>query len=215
MPSERFLKLPVEKRQRIVKAGFNEFCREPVSNANINNIIKGAGISRGSFYTYFEDKLDLLRYILAEGMREYEEILLRFLEESGGDLFECARLLYESYSRELRVTEKINFLRNIFADSGLVMELFRSGSAPEKSEVQKCFFSFCEKAFGHLDRQKYGIDEAHFLYALPMISMVAARGAAIAAACPEKEEEVLRDVRYELDILKYGVLRREQRGLTE
>ena len=215
MPSERFLKLPAEKRQRILRAGFREFCQEPVSSASINNIIKEAEISRGSFYTYFEDKLDLLRYILAEGMREHEEILLHFLEESGGDLFECARLLYDSCSRELRATEKISFLKNIFADSGLLMELFHSGSASEKSEAQKCFSSFCKKAFERLDRQKYGVDEVHFLYALPMISMIAARGAAIAATCPEREEEVLRDVRYELDILKYGVLRREQKGLTE
>ncbi len=63
MPSERFLKLSEEKQKRIVEAAVNEFARVPFENVSINQIIREADISRGSFYTYFEDKRDLLGYV--------------------------------------------------------------------------------------------------------------------------------------------------------
>ena len=64
MPTQRFLKLKEEKKQAILEAAVHEFSRVPYSSASINQIIKEADISRGSFYTYFEDKDDLMRYML-------------------------------------------------------------------------------------------------------------------------------------------------------
>ena len=69
MPTQRFLKLKEEKKQAILEAAVHEFSRVPYSSASINQIIKEADISRGSFYTYFEDKDDLMRYML-RGFRD-------------------------------------------------------------------------------------------------------------------------------------------------
>ena len=60
MPTQRFLKLKDEKKRVILEAAVHEFSRVPYSAASINQIIKEAGISRGSFYTYFADKDDLM-----------------------------------------------------------------------------------------------------------------------------------------------------------
>ena len=51
MPSERFWRLPEEKRQLIFEKAMDEFVRVPFEKASINQIIQKAGISRGSFYT--------------------------------------------------------------------------------------------------------------------------------------------------------------------
>ena len=69
MPTQRFFNLKEEKRRAIVRAAVHEFSRVPYSVASINQIIKEADISRGSFYTYFEDKDDLLQYLVS-GFRE-------------------------------------------------------------------------------------------------------------------------------------------------
>ena len=53
MPTQRFFNLKEEKRRAIVRAAVHEFSRVPYSVASINQIIKEADISRGSFYTYF------------------------------------------------------------------------------------------------------------------------------------------------------------------
>ena len=46
MATVRFLKLPEEKKKRILQAGFQEFARYPYRDASINRIIKNAEISR-------------------------------------------------------------------------------------------------------------------------------------------------------------------------
>ena len=61
MPTERFKRLPEEKIEAIRRAGIQEFTRTSPESASINRIIQEADISRGSFYTYFESKYDLLR----------------------------------------------------------------------------------------------------------------------------------------------------------
>ena len=69
MPTQRFLNLKESKKNAILEAAANEFARVPYSAASINQIIKEAEISRGSFYTYFEDKDDLMHYML-RGFRD-------------------------------------------------------------------------------------------------------------------------------------------------
>lgn len=63
IPKTTFYNLDSEKQQRIIDAALNEFSLRSYEEANISNIIKDAKIPRGSFYQYFEDKLDLYRYI--------------------------------------------------------------------------------------------------------------------------------------------------------
>ena len=66
MPSSRFFKLPDEKRSKILRAVHSELAEFPVDELSINRIIHSAGISRGSFYQYFEDKDDLLEYVFSD-----------------------------------------------------------------------------------------------------------------------------------------------------
>ena len=61
MPKETFLKLPEEKKNKIIKAAKKEFERAPFEQTSIKNIVEDAEIARGSFYQYFESKEDLLR----------------------------------------------------------------------------------------------------------------------------------------------------------
>ena len=61
MPKETFVKLPEEKKDKIIKAAKKEFARVPFEQTSIKNIVEDADIARGSFYQYFESKEDLLR----------------------------------------------------------------------------------------------------------------------------------------------------------
>lgn len=73
MPTERFYRLPDEKKKVIRDAAAREFIRVPFEKVSINQIIQDADISRGSFYTYFEDKRDVLSFIF-EDMREKAKV---------------------------------------------------------------------------------------------------------------------------------------------
>ena len=86
MPRSTFCRLAPEKQERLLEAATREFSRRSFAEASINQIIKDAGIPRGSFYMYFDDKEDLFCYV----MSGYVDQLLMVVRESvlraGGDL---------------------------------------------------------------------------------------------------------------------------------
>lgn len=85
MPKPTFFRLPEEKRMRLVKAAYAEFTRAPFADASISNIIKDAGIPRGSFYQYFEDKSDIFFYLLDRMRDNAQDWMQRILKEQKGD----------------------------------------------------------------------------------------------------------------------------------
>jgi AcrR family transcriptional regulator len=64
MPKQTFFNLPDEKRNTIVNAAIDEFAEYGLENASTNRIVANSGISKGSFYQYFEDKQDIFMYLL-------------------------------------------------------------------------------------------------------------------------------------------------------
>jgi AcrR family transcriptional regulator len=64
MPKQTFFNLPVEKREKIIKAAITEFAEYGLENASTNRIVANSGIAKGSFYQYFEDKQDVFQYLL-------------------------------------------------------------------------------------------------------------------------------------------------------
>ena len=73
MPKQTFLNLPEEKRTVIVNAAIDEFAGYGFESASINRIVANSGISKGSFYQYFEDKADVFKYLLTVLEREKME----------------------------------------------------------------------------------------------------------------------------------------------
>ena len=64
MPKQTFFNLPDEKRTQIMDAAIEEFAEHGLENASTNRIVASSGISKGSFYQYFEDKQDVFDYII-------------------------------------------------------------------------------------------------------------------------------------------------------
>jgi AcrR family transcriptional regulator len=65
MPKQTFFNLPEEKRGTITNAAVDEFAQYGLENASTNRIVENSGISKGSFYQYFEDKQDVFMYLLS------------------------------------------------------------------------------------------------------------------------------------------------------
>ncbi len=65
MPKQTFFNLPDDKRQQITDVAIEEFADNDYANASISKIVARAGIAKGSFYQYFEDKDDLYAYLVS------------------------------------------------------------------------------------------------------------------------------------------------------
>lgn len=78
MPKSTFNNLSKEKREQIMEAALDEFSSNSYAEASINRICKACQIAKGSFYQYFEDKLDLYTYLLTEA----NEVKLQYFSET-------------------------------------------------------------------------------------------------------------------------------------
>ena len=89
MCTETFLRLPEEKRRRFLDAAWEEFTSARFVDVSINQIVRRAGIPRGSFYQYFAGKDDLFAYLLEEVRNHVKEEYRRVLKANGGDMFQA------------------------------------------------------------------------------------------------------------------------------
>ncbi|WP_240452190.1 TetR/AcrR family transcriptional regulator [Virgibacillus sp. YIM 98842] len=58
MPKQTFFNLPEDKKTILLDAVEKEFSRVPLFEASVANMVQDAGIPRGSFYQYFDNKED-------------------------------------------------------------------------------------------------------------------------------------------------------------
>ncbi|MGB9839645.1 TetR/AcrR family transcriptional regulator [Thermovenabulum sp.] len=95
MPKSTFFNLPEDKRQKIIEAAVDEFSEHPYKEASVNRIVEKAGIAKGSFYQYFEDKKDLYKYIIeisAQQKLMYMQHIMKDFEKL--NIFQLIRELY-------------------------------------------------------------------------------------------------------------------------
>ena len=68
---EPIQKRSIEKKDKIIRYGFDLICEKGYYNTNTAEIAKAAGVSTGIVYRYFKDKHD----ILLEGIRLYADAI--------------------------------------------------------------------------------------------------------------------------------------------
>lgn len=113
MPSERFHRLSKEKQNLIWKASMKEFIAVPYEKVSINKIIRDAGISRGSFYTYFEDKRDVLSFLLEDTTRKWREFCLEELDKTYGDVFSLMESMMDHALRFCKNNDMFRLHKNL------------------------------------------------------------------------------------------------------
>ena len=117
MPSETFFRLPEEKRNRFLNAAWEEFSTVRFADVSINQIVRRAGIPRGSFYQYFAGKDDLFAYLLEEVRAHVQEEYRRVLKDNGGDVFQAQldcfdRIAGQDLSQDPVMERCMKFMRN-------------------------------------------------------------------------------------------------------
>ena len=104
MPKDTFYNLPADKRDLICQVAIAEFAEYEYESASINRIVTKSGISKGSFYQYFDNKKELFLYLLeliAEEKVNYISPIMANPDEH--DFF---TLLREMYISGIRFTEE-------------------------------------------------------------------------------------------------------------
>lgn len=219
MPTERFYRLPEEKKQNILRAAFKEFARVPYEKVSINQIIQNSDISRGSFYTYFFDKQDLVEFLMRDNYEQMKKMCKEELETNNGDFFAMVELMFEFFVKKMQKTkELIDFARNIFANQENAQLLGirdwpcpGSDWTPSQEEFDSVMWMYDD-----VDQSAFCISSQAEFFDMVMLAM-----SSLAISLkqyyeyPQELENVRKALRRKLDMLKYGVYRREAERKAE
>ena len=200
MVTERFRKLPGGKKELIREAAVKEFIRVPFEKASINKIIKAAGISRGSFYTYFEDTYDVLEYLFEDAAQGFQNIWISRAEKHNGDLWDIMEdFLHFSIAN---ITGDFPQLIKNIVDSGSIFSIIHRFF---QNNNQKLFF-LQEVLYDSIDKADFkdqSIDTFEKL--ISMIFLELAHCIGWYCHCPWDEEKIKEAFLKELEILQYGI----------
>jgi len=114
MPKETFNNLPEKKQRLILSTIKKEFEEHSIMDASVKDIVTALGISRGSFYTYFENLEESYFTILELETIETHELFLKTFREEKGDLFKALDLYGQELAQELFKKEKYALYKNRF-----------------------------------------------------------------------------------------------------
>lgn len=207
MPTKRFLKLKEEKKHAILEAAVHEFSRVPYSLASINQIIKEADISRGSFYTYFEDKDDLMRFIL-QGFRDnFQNRIYHLLEQEGGDPFAVSVKLLEAVMEDSESGLSYKMYKNMLSDLSVVNQNHLFGIKGFLFQ-DDAYMEFVREFYRHIDKKRYSIDEETMAYLVEMTMLIVVKALALYYKNVADRKQILEIVEKEMSILKNGACQR-------
>lgn len=114
LPTKTFFNLSDTKRNRLIDVATKEFSEKSLNEASINTIIKNAGISRGSFYQYFENKEDLFFYIVKTIKTVSQELLKEEFKKVDGDMFMGFRNYFPQLLMSMLEEPNANFYKQLF-----------------------------------------------------------------------------------------------------
>jgi AcrR family transcriptional regulator len=201
LPKPTFIKLPIDKKETLIRAAIKEFSRAPLFEASIANIIKEAGIPRGSFYQYFDDKEDLYYYLLDDSSKRLNERFIAILIKQNGDLMETFIESFEMMLINLESIESRQFFRNAFLNMNYKSE---NTLTPEVSQEQ--LNTRLAEVVALVDHNKLNItDEMELIHVLKIMKAITIQNLIQVFAKDLSIEESLKNYTLEVSLLKKGL----------
>jgi AcrR family transcriptional regulator len=140
MPKDTFYHLSEEKQKRIFEAAVQEFSARRFSDASINQIIKNAGIPKGSFYQYFADKEDLYLYMIEKVSKDMHATL------GTQEAFDPNASFFENVIQRARGTLKVGRIRpedtrigalTVIDNSEFILQLLRASAEKHIEMIER------------------------------------------------------------------------------
>ncbi|MDT3496993.1 TetR family transcriptional regulator [Bacillus toyonensis] len=207
MPKQTFFNLERKKKEVLIQAAMKEFSRVPLFEASISNIIKDAGIPRGSFYQYFEDKEDVFFFLLNDHSKRDNDKFISIIKENEGDLFDSYIELYQYMLRKFRNLENKNFFRNAFLNMNYKVENTFTRNMNEDEHKNRL-----SEIITLINKETLNIaDEREIFHVMKIITAVTFHNLIQNFAKEIPFDESVKNYTLELSLLKKGLYKREDK----
>ena len=202
LPTETFLNLPKEKKNKILNAIKNEFARVPFEKVSINKIVQDAEISRGSIYMYFEDKKDMLSCVLSSYHDDIMSTVKESFNQNKGDIFAVFSDVLKFTAEFGTAKENIDFCRNIFSNQTVQNDiLLHCESRSRKND----FFDWFKQ---YVDTKSLNLKNPDDVYdIIDILVSVTQKTTVDIFLNIEEKDEILQGYKNKITILKCGMLK--------
>lgn len=201
MPSDTFLRLNDEKKKKLIDASFKEFSLYNFNDVSINRIIKEAGISRGSFYMYFVDKKDLYFYLLEQHLEILINNMKNDLIKNKGDLFKMFQNNIKEEFNSFK-NNNINFFKKTLENVTIMEESKKTFGFRDKRLLRELIPNINLELLNDNAKKHIEVIFAINMHLL-MVTLIKL------LKSDSLDEEILKDYYEQLDILKYGCVKKE------
>ena len=96
MPKPTFFNLTLTKQSQIVDATVSLISAGPISDITVSDIVKASKIPRGSFYQYFDDLQDVMKYIYEVFIERFETYKMEQVKSHAYTLFSLFENSFET-----------------------------------------------------------------------------------------------------------------------
>jgi AcrR family transcriptional regulator len=133
-----------ETSQRILDAALRVFGRDGVSGATTREIARVAKVNEVTLFRYFRNKNELLRQVVLQSCKRYEQVFADASLETVDDLRRTVRNYAETYAQKLRDNE--DFVRTFVGEMTRHLKLCRSLFVKSAKPVRQKFIAYLQAA---------------------------------------------------------------------
>jgi AcrR family transcriptional regulator len=117
--------LDTAKRQQLMEGARRAFLEHGFDGASVGDIVRAAGISKGTLYAYFPSKEKLFETLVIEDRRKHSEALC-ISEDAGDDVPRALSQFGRNLLNMLSQPDTVAFVRIVIAASGKFPEIGRA-----------------------------------------------------------------------------------------
>lgn len=132
------------KKEKLCSSAFDLFISKGINNTAIDDIVKNAGVAKGTFYLYFKDKYDIINKIILQKSRQIFSEAMDATEKSGISNFDDICIFFVEYLIEYFKENKLmlKFINKNFSWSLYKIAVSR---LDEHDEVEEAVTFFIDK----------------------------------------------------------------------
>lgn len=200
MPNSLFNSITDEKRMNFLLAATKELTTKSYKDVSISSIAKAAGISRGTFYNYFDSIGDLLEYFIDQIKEQRYKYMPDIFENEHFDMLLTFKQLFKYDYDEFVLNKRYTIIRNY------LMYLNEENKSIKNKFIKKIIEPVAiQKNVPIFDQDKYRVTEEEFYYSIEMLSVLVSNLLTQSELQDMSKDEVFSRFNYIMDIFEKGM----------
>ena len=199
MASDRFYNLKPKKKQLLIDSILTSVQTKDIHSLSVTDIAEEAEISRGTFYTYFDDKEDAIYSMCYSKMENFIYRFKQIIMSNNGDFFKSVEMGYENLVELFSKDKYFNAVKNVFqvADFNSITNYLKN--------IISDFNNIFKWIYENTDLKKLGVKNEAETKAITEL-MFSLYGSTISRlVCDIDLANLKKDFIYKLKLIKKGV----------